>query len=121
MTHGCVRRPKKKRRRPLESLRPDVVAKRKTFLRKIRRVPVEKLVFIDESGMNLSMSRTHAWVKRGAEFIDRVPMNWGKNLTLLGAIRLTGWVVLNSMFATANKQRFVGWLSRKLLPKLFSN
>jgi hypothetical protein len=30
-------------------------------------------------------------------------MNWGKNLTLLGAIRLTGWVVLTSMFATANK------------------
>jgi len=24
------------------------------------------------------MSRSHAWVKRGTEFIDRVPMNWGK-------------------------------------------
>lgn len=64
------------------------------------------------------MSRSHAWVKRGTEFVDRVPMNWGKNLTLLGAIRLSGWVVLNTMFATANKQRFVSWLRRRLLPKL---
>jgi len=75
----------KKRRRPLESLHPDVVAKREAFLSKIRRVPFERLVFLDESGMNVAMSRSHAWVKRGEESVDRVPMNWGKNLTLLGA------------------------------------
>ena len=73
---------KKKRRRPLESLRPDVVVKREAFLSKIRRVPFERLVFLDESGMNVAMSRSHAWVKRGEELVDRVPMNWGKNLTL---------------------------------------
>lgn len=49
--HGYVE--KKKRRRPLESLRPDVLIKRAAFLRKIRRVPVDRLVFLDESGMNL--------------------------------------------------------------------
>jgi len=87
-------------------------------LSKIRRVPIDKLVFLDESGMNLSMSRSHAWVQRGEEFVDRVPMNWGTNLTLLGAIRLTGGVVLTSMLATANKDRFVAWVKRKLLPKL---
>ena len=53
---------------------------------------------MDESGMNTAMGRSHAWVKRGTEFVDRVPMNWGKNLTLYGAIRRSGWVVLNSAF-----------------------
>jgi len=52
--------------------------------------------------MNTAMGRSHAWVKRGTEFVDRVPMNWGKNLTLYGAIRRSGWVVLNSAFASAN-------------------
>jgi transposase len=99
-------------------LRPDVVAKREAFLNKIRRVPFERLVFLDESGMNVSMSRSHAWMKRGEELVDRVPMNWGKNLTLLGAIRFTGWVVLTTIFQTANKDRFVKWLKTKLLPKL---
>lgn len=75
-------------------------------------------MFVDESGLNLSMSRSHAWVKRGAELVDRVPMNWGKNLTLIGAMRRSGWVVLTTMYATATKDRFVAWFRDLLLPKL---
>ena len=112
-------RGEKKRRRPLESLRPDVVAKREIYLKRIRRVPIDRLVFLDESGMNLAMSRSHAWVRRGSEFVNRVPINWGrKSLTLLGAIRLSGWVVLTTTYGPANKKSFVAWFSTKLLPKL---
>ena len=64
------------------------------------------------------MSRSHTWVKRGTEYLDPVPVNWGTTLTLLGAIRVEGWVVLRSMFATANGVRFVAWLTTHLLPKL---
>ncbi len=64
------------------------------------------------------MSRSHAWVKRGEEFIDRVPMNRGANLTLLGAIRRRGWVVLSTIWKSTNGDRFVEWLTKKLLPKL---
>jgi transposase len=64
------------------------------------------------------MSRSHAWVKRGTEFIDRVPMNWGKNLTLLGAMRWDGSVVLTTTYEKATKERFVWWLKTKLLPRL---
>ena len=99
-------------------MRPDVVLKRAAFRRKLRRVPVEKLVFLDESGLNLAMGRSHAWVKKGCEHIDRRPMDWGKNLTLLGAIRLKGWVVQSSQFASATADRFVQWLKRRLLPRL---
>lgn len=66
------------------------------------------------------MSRSHAWVKRGDEFIDRVPMNRGRNLTLLGAIRRRGWVTLSTIWQTANGDRFVDWLTKRLLPKLRS-
>jgi hypothetical protein len=69
---------KKKRRRPLERLRP----KRAAFLRTVRRIDPNRLVFLDESWLSVTMSRSHAWVKRGQEFIDRVPMNRGRNLTL---------------------------------------
>jgi transposase len=64
------------------------------------------------------MGRSHAWVKRGAEYVERRPMNWGNNLTLLGAVRLTGWVQLSAMFATTNTDRFLAWLNTKLLPRL---
>ena len=85
---------------------------------KIRRIPFERLVFLDESGLNLAMSRSHAWVKRGTEFIDRVPMNWGKNLNLLGAIRRDGWVVLTTTYERVTKDFFVSWVKTTLLPKL---
>jgi transposase len=68
--------------------------------------------------MNLAMSRSHAWVKRGTEFIDRVPMRKGQNLTVVGAVRLSGWVAQTTMFQTLNTSRFVAWLRRTLLPKL---
>lgn len=84
----------------------------------MRRLPADRLVFIDESGLNASMTRTHAWVKKGHELIERTPMNWGKNLTLLGAMRLSGWVLLSTMFDSTNKDRFVAWLVHKLLPRL---
>lgn len=74
-------------------------------------------MFLDESGLHLAMARSHVWVKKGTEYIERTPMNWGKNLTLLGAIRLSGWVLLSSIYQTANADRFVAWL-KKLLPKL---
>lgn len=64
------------------------------------------------------MARSHAWVKKGAEYIERTPTSWGKNLTLLGAMRATGWVLLSTMFATTNKERFVCWLGGGLLPRL---
>ena len=84
----------------------------------MRRIPVDRLVFLDESWLSVTMSRSHAWVQRGEEFIDRVPMNRGKNLTLMGAIRRAGWVVLTTIWQTANGDRFVEWLTKNLLPKL---
>ena len=75
-------------------------------------------MFLDESGLNLAMGRSHAWVKKGRECVGHRPMNWGKNLTLLGAMRASGWVLLSTMFDTANKDRFVGWLGGKLLRRL---
>jgi hypothetical protein len=98
--------------------RPDVQTRRRAFLRTVRRIPIDRLVFLDESGVHVAMYRTHTWVKRGTEYIERVPMNWGRTLTLLGAMRHTGWVVLQTMFATANADRFVAWLTRHLLPTL---
>ncbi len=65
------------------------------------------------------MTRSHAWVKRGQEFVERVPINRGKyGLTLMGAVRLAGWVVLSTTYEAATKERFVRWLATRLLPKL---
>jgi hypothetical protein len=60
------------------------------------------LVFLDEAGANLAMGRSHAWVKHGEAYVEARPMNWGDNLTLVGAIRRRGWVVLNTKWRAMN-------------------
>ena len=90
----------KKRLRPFEQGRLDVPLKRASFIRRMNRVDLDRLVFLAESGANLSMGRTHAWIPRGQERVERGPMNWGTNLTIV--------------FKTANRERFVSWVRRRL-------
>ena len=102
----------------MEQDRPDVQAKRRKFRRLIKTVKPSKLVCLDESGANTSMGRSHAWIRRGEELIDPRPMNWGTNLTMIGAIRKSGLVTMGTMFQTANGDRFCDWVRRRLSPHL---
>lgn len=83
----------------------------------MKRVDPKKLVFIDESGANTKMGRSHAWTIKGEERVEPRPVKWGKNLTMIGAIRTTGPVLLRTMFATANGDRFTDWI-RQLAVRL---
>lgn len=83
MREGFVH--KKNRSRPSEIDRPDVVAQREAFLRGRRRQRPDRLVFLDEAGANLAMGRSHVWGQRSEEYVEPRPMNWGDNLTLVGA------------------------------------
>jgi transposase len=75
-------------------------------------------VFVDESGANLAMGRSHAWVRKGDVLVEPRPMNWGDNLTLIGAMRGDRWLTLGTAWQTANADRFVRWVERRLAPKL---
>jgi hypothetical protein len=50
-----------------------------------------RLVFVDESGFNTSMTRLYApWAPKGKRAYGKVPRNRGKNTTLIAAITLEG-------------------------------
>ena len=83
-----------------------------------RRIDPDRLVFLDEAGANLSMGRSHAWVKKGQVHVEPRPMNWGKNLTMIGAIRRRGWVTLATQWTAATAESFVTWVRRRLVPAL---
>lgn len=92
--------------------------KRAAFLTWVRRVDPNRLVFLDEAGANIAMGRSHAWVQRGAEYVEARPMNWGDNLTLVGAVRRRGWVTLSTKWRSMTKVRFIEWVRRGLAPRL---
>ncbi len=49
-----------------------------------------RLVFVDESGFNTSMTRLRARAPKGTRAYGKVPRNRGKNTTLMAAITLEG-------------------------------
>lgn len=51
---------------------------------------VKRLRFIDETGMNLAMTRRYGRAAPGVRVVDRVPHNYGANLSLLGALSVAG-------------------------------
>jgi transposase len=54
------------------------------------RFEARRLVFVDESGFNTSMTRLYARAPRGKRAYGKVPRNRGKNTTLITAITLEG-------------------------------
>jgi len=84
----------------------------------MRRIDPRRLVFLDESGANLAMGRSHAWLPRGAVLVEPRPINWGDNLTLVGAIRMDRWLTLATAWGAMNRVRFVAWVRRHLVRHL---
>ena len=55
-----------------------------------------KLVFVDEAGTRIDMTRTHGRAPRGLRVVEAVPRNRGRVTTVLGALSLMGMVALLS-------------------------
>lgn len=108
----------KKRSRPAELDRATVQSERRAFRRWVRRIDPRRLVFLDESGANLAMGRSHAWLRRGEVLVEARPMNWGDNLTMVGAIRADKWLPLATSWGALNRARFIQWVRRHLLRHL---
>src|SRR5215217_3130106 len=54
------------------------------------RLDARRLVFVDESGFNTSMTRLRARAPRGKRAYRKVPRNRSKNTTLIASITLQG-------------------------------
>ena len=75
------------------------------------------MVFLDEAGINLGMSRTHARAPVGERaFAKRAPK--GGNISLVGAVRTTGMCGLYPYDGPIDGFRFLDFLNNQLLPNL---
>jgi transposase len=73
-----------------ERQRPDVEAKRQRFTEVSWLWDVGRLVFIDETGLNLAMTRRYAWSPIGERAVGHAPFHRGENATLVAAITIEG-------------------------------
>ena len=77
------------------------------------------MVFLDETGSNVAMTRRLARSRRGSPVYGAVPHNRGKNLTVVGAVRVEGGLVAwRSMDGVMTGARFLAFVVEALLPEL---
>ena len=77
----------------------------------------ERLVFVDESGIDTRLVRTHARAPRGERAVGRVPWE-RRRLTLIGALGLGGVVALMTVAAATDAAVFLAFIEGVLAPSL---
>jgi transposase len=81
-------------------------------------VGVERLVFVDEMGANVSLCSLYAWSRRGERAHAKAPRNWGKNVTLLASITAGGLGPCLAVEGPTTREVFETYLQRVLAPTL---
>lgn len=101
-----------------ERMRPDVQLRRTEFLRKVRHLDPEHLIFVDETGTHIAMTRTHAWAPRGQRVVGVIPRNRGTVLTVIGAFSIDGFEVLDMVVGATDGAVFRSFVRSRLAPVL---
>ena len=97
---------------------PDVKAQRKKWIENINNYDKEKLVFLDESGVNTYMTRIYGRSKKGTRSVDKTPLNTPANTTILSSVRLNGETCYTTYSGGTTGKKFVDYLENMLIPTL---
>ncbi len=77
-----------------------------------------RLKFIDESGVNISMTRLYGRAQRGERVLGSVPHDHGPNVTIIGSMGLDGIVAAMSFEGAVNGDIFRVFVDQVLAPTL---
>ena len=101
-----------------ERERSDVKRKRKRFCKAAKKVDPARLVFLDETGVNSSMTQSTAWAPVGERAHQSKACSPRNNVTVLGAMRSTGPVAMRSLDGGMKKKNFISFVVDVLCPRL---
>lgn len=93
--------------------------KRVEFWQKVRDIPVDDLIFLDESGVNLAMLRIYARALKGHRAKGSKPQKRGKNISLLTALSLNKVIASSNIYGAVDGLTFEAFIANELVPKLW--
>ena len=73
---------------------PDVAQKREDWTEQLSDYDKNKLVFLDESGINIDLTRLYGRAIKGARCVDNTPLNTPVNTTIVSSVRFNGETIL---------------------------
>lgn len=98
--------------------REDVVEMRAAWVENQAKMNAAKLVFLDESGINIDFTRLYGRSKGSDRTWDKVPLNTPENTTLLSSVRLNGEMVCNYFPGAMTGELFLTYIQNSLVPHL---
>lgn len=92
--------------------------RREEFVEVIGTIDLDRLVFLDESGVSTQMTRLYARSTGGGRIYEATPDGRWKILTILGAISTRGMIATMTIEAATDREIFLAYLDEVLCPKL---
>jgi len=111
---------KKKTVRSSQAGTERVIKLKLEYWEKVKDIEPKNLGFLDETGVLLGLTRTHARSQRGTRAYGVKPFYRGKKVTVIGAISLTQVVALMTMDKSMDSQAFEVFIEKYLAPQLGS-
>jgi transposase len=84
----------------------------------LAKVEPQRLVFLDESGIDTRLARIHARAAKGQRALGKVPCGHWERLTVIGALTLDGVAASMSIAAATTGAVFLAFVEQVLLPAL---
>lgn len=88
------------------------------YWEQMRDLKAENLIFIDESGVNLAMTRSHARAPKGKRAYAPVSKA-GSNVSIIGAMSLNQVLARVALTGSINTLTFEAFIHQRLIPKLW--
>ena len=92
--------------------------RREEFVEVIGRIDLDRLIFLDESGVSTQMTRLYGRPTGGARIHETTPDGRWKILTILGAISTRGMIATMTIEAATDREIFLAYLDEVLCPNL---
>jgi transposase len=109
---------KKKSTHASEQDRPDVAEARRAWPGKMAGVDPKDLVFLDETGANTAMQRTHGYAPKGRRVVASAPLGGWQAVTFVGVLTAGGLVAPWALEGAMNGEWFLAYVEQVLVPAL---
>jgi transposase len=111
---------KKKTLRSSQGATERVQKLRSEYWEQVKDIEPENLVFLDEMGVLLGLTRTHARSSSGIRVYDLKPFYRGAKVTVIGAVSLKQVLAVMTLNSSMDGEAFKVFVEKCLVPQLWS-
>jgi transposase len=116
--HGARVAPQKKSLHASERDTERVQQARAAYQEDIAALDAARFKFIDESGVNLAMTRRYGRAPQGERVMGAIPQNYGANVTMLAALGIDGVEAVMTLDGATDAEVFRAYIEQVLGPTL---